>query len=462
MPADVYLGNEHRGVWNIDAFAGVEEIIVCESVFDSLQFWTHGYRNVTCTFGTLTAEHVAALSEFKIKRALLAKESMAELVLPAGIECYRLALPAKLEVDDVKALERAIRKAEWIGKSNRVEEPVPPSPPHEPIAPPQPPLPTSPPQEQTEAAPPEPTSPPPPPLPPPQQSSPIPPPPNDLMAEVTEDQVQLAFGDRHYRVRGWTKNLSFDQLRVNVMVSNVNGLFVDTLDLYAAKQRRSFVTQAAPELNVDEQTVKTDLGRVLLKLEELQDQNIEQTLTPKPTIPVMTEAERDQALALLRDPHLMERVVEDVAIVGERINKLVGYLAMISRKLDEPLAVIIQSTSAAGKTTLMDAVLSLVPPEDLVKYSAMTGQSLYYLGETNLQHKVLAIVEEEGAERASYALKLLQSEHQLTIASTGKDNNGRLVTQEYKVRGPVTIFLTTTAIKIDEELLNRCLVLTRG
>ena len=110
----------------------------------------------------------------------------------------------------------------------------------------------------------------------------------------------------------------------------------------------------------------------------------------------------------------MERVVEDIAIVGERINKLVGYLAMVSRKLDEPLAIIIQSTSAAGKTTLMDAVLSLVPPEDLVKYSAMTGQSLYYLGETNLQHKVLAIVEEEGAERASYALKLLQSEHQLT------------------------------------------------
>ncbi|MBK6513486.1 MAG: hypothetical protein IPG04_04995 [Polyangiaceae bacterium] len=39
----------------------------------------------------------------------------------------------------------------------------------------------------------------------------------------------------------------------------------------------------------------------------------------------------------------------------------------------------------------------------------------------DLKHKVLAIVEEEGAERASYALKLLQSEGELTIASTGKD-----------------------------------------
>ena len=78
-----------------------------------------------------------------------------------------------------------------------------------------------------------------------------------------------------------------------------------------------------------------------------------------------------------------------------------------------------------------------------------------------MKHKILAIVEEEGAEKASYALKLLQSEGELTIASTGKDpNTGRMETQEYHVEGPVMIFLTTTTIDIDDELLNRCLVLS--
>jgi hypothetical protein len=38
-------------------------------------------------------------------------------------------------------------------------------------------------------------------------------------------------------------------------------------------------------------------------------------------------------------------------IVGERSNALVGYLAAISRKLDRPLALLIQSTSAAGKSS---------------------------------------------------------------------------------------------------------------
>ena len=57
-------------------------------------------------------------------------------------------------------------------------------------------------------------------------------------------------------------------------------------------------------------------------------------------------------------------------------------------------------------------------------------------------------------------MKLLQSEGELTIASTGKDPaTGKMVTQEYHVEGPVMIFLTTTAIDLDEELQNRCLTL---
>jgi hypothetical protein len=83
------------------------------------------------------------------------------------------------------------------------------------------------------------------------------------------------------------------------------------------------------------------------------------------------------------------------------------------------------------------------------------------MGETNLKHKALAIVEEEGASRASYALKLLQSEGELTIASTGKDPvSGNLITQQYRVEGPVALLVTTTARDIDEELMNRCLVLS--
>jgi DNA primase len=239
---------------------------------------------------------------------------------------------------------------------------------------------------------------------------------------------------------------------------------VDTLDLYAARARASFLVAAAAELAIGEDVVKRDLGRVLLACERLADDVIATAQAPVDEPPRMTDAEKTAALALLRDPQLVSRIVADFAsagVVGEATNCLVGYLAATSRKLSRPLAIIVQSTSAAGKSALMDAVLSFVPVEEQVRYSAMTGQSLFYVGESDLAHKVLAIAEEEGATRAAYALKLLQSDGEISIASTGKDTaSGRLVTHTYRVTGPTAIILTTTSIEIDEELLNRCLVLT--
>ena len=265
-------------------------------------------------------------------------------------------------------------------------------------------------------------------------------------------------------MRGLEKNLSLQTLKINLLVSQGELVHVDTLDLYAARARGGFITQAANELRVKEDLIKADLGRVLLQCEALQEQALRAALEVKPATVVVGEAERGAALELLRSSDLLTRIAADFSrcgIVGERSNALVGYLAAISRKLDRPLALLIQSTSAAGKSSLLDAVLRFVPEEDRVVYSAMTGQSLFYMGEMNLKHKLLAIAEEEGAHRASYALKLLQSEGELTIASTSKDpTTGKLVTEAYHVEGPVMIALTTTAAEIDEELLNRCLVLS--
>jgi hypothetical protein len=224
------------------------------------------------------------------------------------------------------------------------------------------------------------------------------------------------------------------------------------------------VHQASVELGQADERIKRDLGQILLRLEALQSENIRKTLEVVEPETEIDAEDRKQALAFLKSPDLVENILSDfgkLGVVGEDINVLTGYLAATSRKLDKPLAVIIQSSSAAGKSSLMEAVLTLIPEEERVQYSALTGQSLFYMGETNLKHKILAIAEEEGASNAAYALKLLQSEGVITIASTGKDDaTGQLVTKEYRVEGPVMLFLTTTAIDIDEELLNRCMVLT--
>jgi hypothetical protein len=156
-------------------------------------------------------------------------------------------------------------------------------------------------------------------------------------------------------------------------------------------------------LGLAEELVARDLGRVLMVCEERAEDAIRQAQTPADQAVVLSDGERERALELLKAPDLVERIASDftsAGMVGERANCLVGYLAAISRKLDRPLAVIVQSTSAAGKSALQDAVLSMVPEEERVSFSAMTGQSLFYMGESDLAHKVLAVSEEEGAERA--------------------------------------------------------------
>ena len=288
--------------------------------------------------------------------------------------------------------------------------------------------------------------------------------PPEVPAEVKEQEIIITLEGRRYRIRGMSKNLGFDALKVNILASCGELMHVDTLDLYAHRSRKQFAADAARELRLEETLLRHDLGKVLLKLEELQEKQIAEATKPKEKTVKITDAQRDAALELLKSPDLLDRILADFercGVVGEATNKLTGYLAATSRKLEQPLAVVLQSSSAAGKSSLMEAVLAMLPPEEVTKFSAMTGQSLFYMQGSDLRHKVLAIVEEEGAERASYALKLLQSEGELTIASTGKDpQTGRLVTQEYRVEGPVMIFLTTTAAEIDEELLNRCLVLS--
>lgn len=479
-PKHLYLPGPHRGVFNATALRQNPEIILCESLIDALTFWCAGYRNVTASYGVegFMNDHLAAFKAHGTERVLIAydrdaageaaADKLAKQLMAEGLDAYRVQFPKGMDANEYalsvqpasKSLGVAIRSAVWLGKGQAPKrEPVPEAKEEKAAKNKIDPSSSLAAEPAThEAAPKPPANP----LP----ASVIPEAPKpEIDAKVNDREAVLSFGERRYRIRGLDKNLSINQLKVNVLVSCGEALHVDSFDLYAAKSRGLFIKQAAFELEVKEDVIKRDLGQVLLHCEAVQEQQIKQTLDgPEVKAPALDAAAHQDALALLQSPDLLQRILDDFSrcgVVGEATNTLTGYLACVSRKLDKPLAIIIQSTSAAGKSSLMDAVLNLMPEEERVQYSAMTGQSLFYLGETNLKHKILAIAEEEGAQNASYALKLLQSEGELTIASTGKDEaSGDLVTKQYRVEGPVMLFLTTTAIDIDEELMNRCLVLT--
>ncbi len=90
-----------------------------------------------------------------------------------------------------------------------------------------------------------------------------------MHASITEEEIIINLSDRRWRIRGLDKNMSYEQLKVNLLVSRNDLFHVDTFDLYSARARSQFIKQAANELRVKEDQIRSDTGKVLLKLEEI-------------------------------------------------------------------------------------------------------------------------------------------------------------------------------------------------
>ncbi|CAG76300.1 DnaG primase-like protein [Pectobacterium atrosepticum SCRI1043] len=447
-PKHLYLPGPHGGVWNEQALVASRSVILCESLVDAMSFWVAGYRNVTAAYGVngFTDEMRQAFIRHGVKQVLIAFDNdtagddgavkLASALAADGIAPFRVVFPSGMDANGYlcQVAEPEAAFGLLVDGALPMGEVVSAKPENDAV--PQPEKPSQPAASLAAGV---------------------------VVEALPNGEVEIALSGQQWRIRGMASvKVGSGVMKVNAQVLDTESgvVFADSVDMMSARSRAGYARLAASELGLAESDLRRCLGRVLLALEN----HLAQPETDDNTALELDDAAKAEALALLCDPNLIGRLTDDLAacgVVGESTNLVAGYLAAVSRKLDRPLAVLIQSSSAAGKSSLMDAVLNLIPPEERLQYSAMTGQSLFYLGETNLQHKILAIAEEEGVRQAAYALKLLQSDGELTIASTGKDDaTGNLVTKQYTVKGPVMLMLTTTAIDVDEELLNRCLVLT--
>jgi DNA primase catalytic core len=276
----------------------------------------------------------------------------------------------------------------------------------------------------------------------------------------TEHGFMAGFGGRQYEIKGIQRGDT--QLKVTVKASadaaGDKPFELTTIDLYSSRSRVWFAKLCADLFEADESLIKEDMGKLLDLVENFTPQKT------KPQTARPTGALKTAAMKLLKSKQMFKEILADLetlGVTGETTNKLVGYLAAVSRKTEEPLSVLIQSRSAAGKSTLQDAVLSLVPEEDYVKYTRITDQALFYKDEDSLVHKILAIEEEVGMGGAAYSIRNIQSSKKITVAATGKDpGSGKMKTEEYTVKGPVAVMITTTAADLEGETASRFLFLT--
>ena len=280
------------------------------------------------------------------------------------------------------------------------------------------------------------------------------------------EELFLGTGKREYRIRGLVGH-GLDRMRVTVKCSRKGnpGLFhLDSLDIYVSKARAHFVEEAAKALSVKPDALDSEVKSLLVTL-EAERLLLRDPAAPKKAAYVMTEDEKAEALAALKDKQLIPNLLhsyEALGMVGEEKAKLLGYLGAVSRLLPQPLGLLILSRSGAGKTALQEAICDLLPEEAIIRYTRVTGQALFYKEAGSLKHKVISIEEEEGMRAALYSIRTLASSQRLTVATTRSDpKTGKMKTDEYEVEGPVFLLIATTNPEaLDFETRSRFIVVT--
>ncbi len=475
---------DHQGVFNCQSLVGDQEIVITQDPFDALCFISHGFFNTTCFLSEedTLARYIEYFRKLGKPRLLVSANypALKEQLIQTEFEVYEIQLPGDCSVVEYcvqtpnpkEALAQLIRSASWLNhKQTEIEV-----------------LDTSVAvsecdldreyerlendcmddddhaldildifEEGTDS----------------DTGDELDPLPAIRIAEVIaeqdireeDNQVVVQFGERIYKVRGLYENTAHHRLKISIFLNYRDKFHIDELNLYQSRARTMFINHAQAELGESEKVIKSDIGKLIFILEDLLQKKLKEVVTVKNEQDEVTGEDKNKAIAYLQDKHLIQNILSDFAkldLIGCEDNLLVCYLAVTSRLLDDPIAITIQSSSASGKTALMNGVLQLIPDNHKVLFSSLTSQSLYYLEETALRNKILAISELEGARRGAgaYSLKLLQSEKEISIATTLKDEKGQLRTVEKKVYGPIQFFATTTEIDVDDELLNRTLVVS--
>jgi len=409
-----FLPGRPTGLWNAAALKTHAHIILVESVLDGLSVELAGSANVVAVQGTngLSAADVQTLRDYGVQRVTLlldgdkaGREATERMKASLSFfSCHVLSLPEGEDPNSYLQKHGAKKLAAFLAAETK-------------------------PTTTTAAATPG--------------------------VMVLPGGFAVQFGLRRYEVRGLESGPR--KLKATVRVEHAGRLHVDTLDFYSARWRRQLAQDLTRIFDDAAEVIEADIAKLMSLCEASQAGAGLNAIAPP--VETMTPEQRAEAEALGKSPDLIQMILDDYdrcGLVGERANKLLCYLAMTSRKMEKPLAVLILSSSGAGKTMLQDTAMQFCPPEDLVKLTSLSGKALFYKEGSSLKNKVLALEEGDGVEEAMYALRNLISAGELMSESTIKDPaSGRLTTMENRVEGPTAVFLTTTKPDSDPETKSR-------
>jgi 5S rRNA maturation endonuclease (ribonuclease M5) len=451
----LYLKGKHRSIFNRKASKVYDEIILTESILDALSLIQLGIDNVQAIYGTggFTDEHLNILKDDRVKTIVIAFDSdeagetaaeklkerlpgegfRVKVVTPSGLTSLdHLPLTkgeegrgshsrGEKEVENLKDWnERLVSGGDSASLSylkQTIEEAI----------------------DTAEVFKTE------------QESA-------RFRAEKDHPGYLFTINDIAYRVTG-AREIFISNLRVNIKAEDTEtGLkYYDNLDLYSARSRSAYSVNIGRTLDIEPNRIEKDLIAILEYLEKERDRHLlrgpgiekETELTPE---------ERELGLSFLKSPEMFAEIIQDIdalGYVGEDLNKQLMYIAATSRKLDDPISVMMVSESASGKSLLIDTVARLIPPDEVISVTSLSEQALNYM--EDLSRKFVSLGEIVHSEVVEHQIREMLSKKELSrLVTTKEPQTGKLVTKMVKIPAVVALAVSGTRYDMNPENTSRC------
>ena len=415
----LYLKGKHKSVFNHKASKVYNEIIVTESIIDALSLIQLGFENTQSIYGTnsFTDEYLNILKDDRVKTVICAfdsdeagekaaqklKEKLVDegfsvkVVFPETKDWNEYLVSGGTQENITQIIETAeIFKSEDDDKNFKTEK--------------------------------------------------------DHLGHI------FTINGIAYRVTG-AKEIFISNLRVNIKAEDTDtGLkYYDNLDLYSARSRSTYSGNMGRTLDIEPNRIEKDLIIILEYLETERDRHLKSG-TGKEQETELTPEERELGLSFLTNPDMFTEIVDDMNVlgyVGEDLNKQLMYIAATSRKLDNPISVMVVSESASGKSLLIDTVAKLIPSDEVISVTSLSEQALNYMEDLN--HKFLSLGEIVHSEVVEHQIREMLSKKELSrLVTTKETQSGKLVTKMVKIPAVVSLAMSGTRYDMNPENTSRC------
>jgi ABC-type dipeptide/oligopeptide/nickel transport system ATPase component len=230
------------------------------------------------------------------------------------------------------------------------------------------------------------------------------------------------------------------------------------LDLYNETQTDKLIKKIAERFNLSTTYIHTAVGHLINTVEAYRLRELDHQQKNTHTKPALTKEAVEEATAFLKTKDLLlttNDLIGKSGVIGEELNRLIMYIVFTSRKMQRPLHIISFGSSGSGKSHLQEKVSELIPAEDKIELTSVSGNAFYYYVNDDLGHKLILIEDYDGVFAALYPIRELQSKQKISRTISVRDRNGNQRTLHLTVKGPVCIAGCTTKESIYEDNANR-------